>query len=110
MASMNTRLNIEKLNENSVQKHGGSKQVRSKQLGSGVKTGVHGDSNDDAAVAQRKLEVKQLEEKINTEYLVKEQEKVHLDIKVGAYIMVTEVLGQEGVKDNAAERKKLKEV
>ncbi|GJZ73870.1 hypothetical protein Tco_0638016, partial [Tanacetum coccineum] len=45
------------------------------------------DSNDDAAVAQRKLEVKQLEEKINTDYLVKEQEK-----------------------DNAAERKKLKEV
>ncbi|GJX35394.1 hypothetical protein Tco_0246951 [Tanacetum coccineum] len=34
MASMNTRLNIEKLDENIVQKHGGSKQVGLKQLGS----------------------------------------------------------------------------
>ncbi|GJU87524.1 hypothetical protein Tco_1295070 [Tanacetum coccineum] len=42
MASMNTRLNIEKLNGNIVQKHGGSKQVGFKQLGLGVKTGVHG--------------------------------------------------------------------
>ncbi|GJW79295.1 hypothetical protein Tco_0140977 [Tanacetum coccineum] len=42
MASMNTRLNIEKLDGNIVQKHGGSKQVGFKQLGLGVKTGVHG--------------------------------------------------------------------
>ncbi|GJT07603.1 hypothetical protein Tco_0842065, partial [Tanacetum coccineum] len=62
MASMNTRLNIEKLDENIVQKHGGSKQVGLKQLGSkqvgfkqlgqkqvgfkqpglGVETGFHG--------------------------------------------------------------------
>ncbi|GJW35849.1 hypothetical protein Tco_0058769 [Tanacetum coccineum] len=57
MASINTRLNIEKLNENTVQKHGGtskkldgnivqkhggSKQVGFKQLGPGVETGVHG--------------------------------------------------------------------
>ncbi|GJZ46882.1 hypothetical protein Tco_0600714 [Tanacetum coccineum] len=41
MASMNTRLNIEKLDGNIVQKHGGSKQVGFKQLGSGVETGVH---------------------------------------------------------------------
>ncbi|GJR95971.1 hypothetical protein Tco_0268145 [Tanacetum coccineum] len=34
MTSMNTRLNIEKLDENIVQKHGGSKQVGLKQLGS----------------------------------------------------------------------------
>nr|GEW16689.1 DnaJ protein ERDJ3B [Tanacetum cinerariifolium] len=79
MASMNTRLNIEKLDENIVQKHGGSKQVGFKQLGPGVETGVHGVhdekrvwfevelygaqgdreaevfqvSNDDTAVAQR---------------------------------------------------------
>nr|GEZ58330.1 hypothetical protein [Tanacetum cinerariifolium] len=33
MASMNTRLNIKKLDGNIVQKHGGSKQVRFKQLG-----------------------------------------------------------------------------
>ncbi|GJS71789.1 hypothetical protein Tco_0704630 [Tanacetum coccineum] len=95
MASMNTRLNIEKLDGNIVQKHGGSKQVGFKQLGPGVKTGVHevhdekrvwfevelqgaqGDreaevfqvSNDDTAVAQRRLEDKQPEEKTNTDCL-----------------------------------------
>ncbi|GJX23563.1 hypothetical protein Tco_0228008 [Tanacetum coccineum] len=42
MASMNTRLNIKKLDGNIVQKHGGSKQVGVKQLSPGVKTGVHG--------------------------------------------------------------------
>ncbi|GJT75579.1 hypothetical protein Tco_1042304 [Tanacetum coccineum] len=62
MASMNTRLNIENLDGNIVQKHGGSKQVGLKQLGckqvgfkqlsvkqvgfkqlgSGVETGVYG--------------------------------------------------------------------
>nr|GEX07807.1 hypothetical protein [Tanacetum cinerariifolium] len=41
MASMNTRLNTEKLNGNIIQKHGGSKQVGFKQLGPGVETGVH---------------------------------------------------------------------
>nr|GEW12680.1 retrotransposon protein, putative, Ty1-copia subclass [Tanacetum cinerariifolium] len=34
MASMNTRLNMEKLDGNIIQKHGGSKQVGLKQLGS----------------------------------------------------------------------------
>ncbi|GKB98158.1 hypothetical protein Tco_0984295 [Tanacetum coccineum] len=98
---MNTRLNIEKLDGNIVQKHGGSKQVGFKQLGPGVETGVHGVhdekrvwfevelqgaqrdreaevfqvSNDDTAVAQRRLEDKQPEEKTNTDSLVKEQEK-----------------------------------
>ncbi|GJW91997.1 zinc finger, CCHC-type containing protein [Tanacetum coccineum] len=97
MASMNTRLNIEKLDGNIVQKHGGSKQVGFKQLGPGVETGVHGVhdekrvwfevelqgaqgdheaevfqvSNDDTAVAQRRLEDKQPEEKTNTDCLVK---------------------------------------
>ncbi|GJV40884.1 zinc finger, CCHC-type containing protein [Tanacetum coccineum] len=101
MASMNTRLNIEKLDGNIVQKHGGSKQVGFKQLGPGVEIGVHGVhdekrvwfevelqgaqgdreaevfqvSNDDTAVAQRRLEDKQPEEKTNTDCLVKEQEK-----------------------------------
>ena len=111
MASMNTRLNIEKLDGNIVQKHGGSKQVGFKQIGQkqvgfkqlglGVKTRVHGvhvqkrvwfevklqgaqenceaeviqESNDHAVVAQRKLEVKQLEEKTNTDCLENEQEK-----------------------------------
>nr|GEY58302.1 zinc finger, CCHC-type [Tanacetum cinerariifolium] len=41
MASMNTRLNIDKLNGNIVQKHRGSKQVRFKQLGPGVETRFH---------------------------------------------------------------------
>nr|GFA81341.1 zinc finger, CCHC-type [Tanacetum cinerariifolium] len=94
MASMNTRLNIKKLDGNIVQKHGGSKQVGLKQLGSkqgfkqlgvkqvgfkqlgpGVETGVHKVSNDDSAVAQRRLEDKQPGEKTNTDWLVKEQEK-----------------------------------
>ncbi|GJT74394.1 hypothetical protein Tco_1041119, partial [Tanacetum coccineum] len=112
MASMNTRLNIEKLDENIVQKHGGSKQVGLKQLGSkqvgfkqlGHKQGAQGNrevevfqvSNDDAAVAQRLLEDKQLEEKTNTDCLVKDREKVHLGIKVGANITVTGVPGQKG--------------
>ncbi|GJV23345.1 hypothetical protein Tco_1376040 [Tanacetum coccineum] len=85
---MNTRLNIKNLDENNVQKHGGSKQVGSKKLGFGVKTGVHrvhvqnvrfevelqgakGNrkaegfqaSNDDAAVAQRKIEDRKHEER-----------------------------------------------
>ncbi|GJZ18376.1 hypothetical protein Tco_0554499 [Tanacetum coccineum] len=145
MASMNTRLNIEKLDENIVQKHGGSKQVGLKQLGSkqvgfkqlgpGVETGVHGVhdekrvwfevelqgaqgdreaevfqvSNDDTAVAQRWLEDKQPEEKTNTDCLVKEREKVHLGIKVGANITVTGVPGQEGAEGNVAGKKKVKE-
>ncbi|GJW26436.1 zinc finger, CCHC-type containing protein [Tanacetum coccineum] len=101
MASMNTRLNIEKLDGNIVQKHGGLKQVGFKQLGPSVETEVHGVhdekrvwfevelhraqgdheaedfqvSNDDTAVAQRRLEDKQPEEKTNTVCLVKEQEK-----------------------------------
>ncbi|GKA16861.1 hypothetical protein Tco_0696698 [Tanacetum coccineum] len=149
MASMNTRLNIEKLDENIVQKHGGSKQVGLKQLGSkqvgfkqlgqkqvgfkqlglGFETGFHGVqdkknvfglrwncrdreaevfqvSNDDTAVAQRRLEDKQPKEKTNTDCLVKERENVHLGIKVGANITVTEVPGQEGVEGNVVEKKK----
>ncbi|GKG34060.1 hypothetical protein Tco_0434219 [Tanacetum coccineum] len=62
MDSMNTRLNIKKLDGNIVQKHGGSNNL--------VLV-----SNDDTAVAQRRLEDKQPEEKTNTDYLVKEQEK-----------------------------------
>ncbi|GJT44311.1 zinc finger, CCHC-type containing protein [Tanacetum coccineum] len=69
------RLNIEKLDGNIVQKHGGSKQVGFKQLGPGVETGVHGVSNDDTVVAQRRLKDKQPEEKTNTDCLVKEQKK-----------------------------------
>ncbi|GKB51145.1 hypothetical protein Tco_0901898 [Tanacetum coccineum] len=66
-----------------VQKHGGSKQVRLKQLGSKqvrelkgiVKLRFFQVSNDDASVTQRQLEEKQLKEKTNTNCLVKKQEK-----------------------------------
>ncbi|GKE31825.1 zinc finger, CCHC-type containing protein, partial [Tanacetum coccineum] len=108
-----------------VQKHGGSKQVGFKQLGSkqvgfkqlGHKQGAQGDheadvfhvSNDDAALAQRRLEDKQLKEKTNMDCLVKEQEKVHLGIKVGENIMVTGVPVQEGAEGNVAKKKKVKE-
>ncbi|GJW11883.1 retrovirus-related pol polyprotein from transposon TNT 1-94 [Tanacetum coccineum] len=113
----------------------GHKQVEFKQLGPSVETGVHGVqvdkrvwfevelqgaqgnheaevfqvSNDDASVAQRRLEDKKLEEKTNMDCLVNEQEKVHLGIKVGANIMVTGVPEQEGVEGNVAEKKKVEE-
>nr|GEW23957.1 zinc finger, CCHC-type [Tanacetum cinerariifolium] len=66
-------------------------------------------SNDDVVVAQRRLEDKQLEEKTNTDYLVKEQEKEHLGIKVGAKSTVTIGPGQEGAEGNVAEKKKVEE-
>nr|GEX61306.1 zinc finger, CCHC-type [Tanacetum cinerariifolium] len=113
----------------------GVKQVGFKQLGPGVKTVVHGVqvdkrvwfevevhgaqgnretevfhvSNDDAAVAQRWLEDKQVKEKTSMNCLVKEQEKVHLSIKVGASIMVTGVSGKEDAEGNVAKKKKVKE-
>ncbi|GJV08061.1 zinc finger, CCHC-type containing protein [Tanacetum coccineum] len=90
-----------------VQKHGGSKQVGFKQLGPGVETGVHG--VQDEKLAQRWLEDRQPEEKTNTDCLVKEQEKVHLSIKVRANITVTGVPGQEGAEGNVAEKKKMNE-
>ncbi|GJX09325.1 hypothetical protein Tco_0199184 [Tanacetum coccineum] len=100
MASSITSFDIEKLDGNIIQNHGGSKQVGLKQLGSKQV------SNDDDAIAQRRLEDKQLEERTNTNCLVKEQEKVHLGIKVRADITVTGVPGQEGPEGNVAERKK----
>nr|GFA74278.1 hypothetical protein [Tanacetum cinerariifolium] len=54
-------------------------------------------------------DVRQLKENTNTDRLVKEQEKVHLGIKAGANIMVTEVPCQEGAEGNVAEKKKLNE-
>nr|GEX29851.1 hypothetical protein [Tanacetum cinerariifolium] len=71
MASMNTRLNIEKLDGNIVHVHGGLKQVGFKQLGPSVKTRVHG--VHDEKLAQRRLKDKQPKEKTNTDCLVKEQ-------------------------------------
>ncbi|GJY16385.1 hypothetical protein Tco_0386807, partial [Tanacetum coccineum] len=90
MASMNTRLNIEKLDENIVQKHREVHGVHDeKRVWFEVELqGAEGDheaevfqvSNDDTALAQRR-------------------------IKVGANIMVTGVPGQEGAKGNVAEKK-----
>nr|GEZ73170.1 zinc finger, CCHC-type [Tanacetum cinerariifolium] len=101
MASMNTRLNIEKLDGNIVQKHGGNSRDREAE--------VFQVSNDDTAVAQRRLEDKQPEEKTNMNCLVNEQKKVHLSIKVGANITITEVPGQEGAEGNVAKNKKVEE-
>ncbi|GJS28225.1 zinc finger, CCHC-type containing protein [Tanacetum coccineum] len=100
MASINTRLNIEKLNGNIVQKHGDSKQVVFTQLGPGVETGFHGVhdekrvwfevelqraqgdreaevfqvSNDDTAVDQRRLEDK------STQHCMKSEVAKHLGV------------------------------
>ncbi|GJT30464.1 retrovirus-related pol polyprotein from transposon TNT 1-94 [Tanacetum coccineum] len=71
--------------------------------------GVFQVSNNDAAVTQRRLEDKQLEEKTNTDCLVMERETVHLGIKVGENITVTEIPGQEGAEGNVSEKKKVKE-
>ncbi|GKB47608.1 zinc finger, CCHC-type containing protein [Tanacetum coccineum] len=107
------------------------KQVGFKQLGPGIETGVHRVqvekrvwfevelqgaqrdreaegfqvSNDDTAVAQRQLEDKQLEENTNTDSMVKEQEKVHLGIKVWANITVTGVTEQEGTEGSSGVEK-----
>nr|GEY56526.1 hypothetical protein [Tanacetum cinerariifolium] len=112
MASSITRFDIEKLDGNIIQNHEGSKQVGLKQLVHRVqidkcvwfevdlhgaqedrKAGVFQVSNDDDAITQRWLENKQLEERTNTDCLVKEQKKVHLRIKVGADITVTKAPG-----------------
>ncbi|GJZ85701.1 hypothetical protein Tco_0651040 [Tanacetum coccineum] len=94
MASMNTRLNIEKLDGNIVQKHGGSKQVGFKQLGPGVETG-----------GQRWLEDKHLREAKLRLLGITERRKVHLRYKSGGKY-VTGVPGQKGAEGNVAENKK----
>ncbi|GKA75407.1 hypothetical protein Tco_0781785 [Tanacetum coccineum] len=92
MASAITRFHIEKVELHGAQ---GDREAEVFQV-----------SNDDDAVAQRRLEDKQLEERTNTDCLIKEQEKVHLGIKVGTDITVTGVPGQEGPEGNVAGRKK----
>ncbi|GKE99648.1 hypothetical protein Tco_0022999 [Tanacetum coccineum] len=69
-----------------VQKHGDSKQVDKRVWFEVELHGAQGDreaevfqvSSDDAAVAQRRLKDKQLEENTNTYCLVKEQERYTL--------------------------------
>ncbi|GKB70510.1 zinc finger, CCHC-type containing protein [Tanacetum coccineum] len=123
MANINTRLNIEKINGNIVQKHGGSKQVGFKQLGLGVETGVHGVhdekhvwfevelhgaqgdhevevfqvSNDVTAVAQRWLEDKQPEEKTNTNCLVKESTQQCTKIGVAKHLGIAGLQEHNGL-------------
>ncbi|GKA19383.1 hypothetical protein Tco_0699298 [Tanacetum coccineum] len=64
---MNTRLNIKKLDGNIVQKEGAQGDCEAE---------VFQVSNDDTAVAQRRLK-DQHEEKTNTDCLVREQKKGH---------------------------------
>nr|GEZ00400.1 zinc finger, CCHC-type [Tanacetum cinerariifolium] len=143
MASMNTRLNIEKLDGNIVQKHRGLKQVglkqlgskqlgfkqlgvkqvRFKQLGLGVEIGVHevhdekhvcfevkiqgaqGNheakvfqvSNNDTAVAQRRLEDNQPEEKTNTDGLRSTQQCIKSE--VAKHLGVTGIHQHNGLVD-----------
>nr|GEU73017.1 reverse transcriptase domain-containing protein [Tanacetum cinerariifolium] len=118
-----TRLNIEKIDGNIVQKHGGSKQVGFKQLGPGVETGVHGVhdekrvwfevklrgahgdreaevfqvSNDDTAVAQRRLKDKQPEEKTNMDCLRSTQQCMKSE--VAKHLGVAWIQQQNGLVD-----------
>ncbi|GJX69771.1 zinc finger, CCHC-type containing protein [Tanacetum coccineum] len=95
-----------------VQKHGGSKQVRFKQLGHkqvgfkqlgpGVETRVHGVQDEKRVWFEVELQGAQGDREA-------EQEKVHLGIKVGANITVTGVLEQKGAEGNVAGKKKVKE-
>ncbi|GJR05502.1 zinc finger, CCHC-type containing protein [Tanacetum coccineum] len=123
MASMNTRLNIKKLDVNIVQNHGGSKQVGLKQLGPGVETRVHGVhdekrvwfevelqgaqgdreanvfqvSNDDTAVAQRRLKDKKPKENTNTECLRSTQQC--MKSRAAKHLGVAGIQQQNGLVD-----------
>ncbi|GKC57100.1 hypothetical protein Tco_1084698 [Tanacetum coccineum] len=94
MASMNTRLNIEKLDGNITQKHRGSKQVGFKKLGPCVKTGVHGVHVQKCVWFEVELQGAQKNH----------EDEVHHGANVRAVIMKTEVHGQEGAESNAFER------
>ncbi|GJT03475.1 hypothetical protein Tco_0824644 [Tanacetum coccineum] len=119
---MNTRLNIEKLDGNIVQKHEGSKQVGFKQLGPGVETGVHGVhdekrvwfevelqgaqgdreaevfqvSNDDTAVAQRRFGDRATEEKTNTDRLGPTQQ-LYAEVVFSKHLGVAVIQQQNGL-------------
>ncbi|GKB20541.1 zinc finger, CCHC-type containing protein [Tanacetum coccineum] len=58
-------------------------------------------SNDDAAVAQRRLEDKQLEEKANTYWFVKEQEKYMRSIAIAGLMVIKGRLGFTNVRTYA---------
>ncbi|GJW79294.1 hypothetical protein Tco_0140976 [Tanacetum coccineum] len=94
MASMNTRLNIDKLDGNIVQKHGGSKQAGFYQLGPCVKTGVHGVHVQKCVWFEVKLQGAQE----NHEFEVIQESDTH-----DAVAKKVKVPGQDGTKGNAAE-------
>ncbi|GJY57384.1 hypothetical protein Tco_0456499, partial [Tanacetum coccineum] len=83
MASMNTRLNIKKLDGNIIQKHG----VGFKQLGPGVEIGVHGVQDEKRIWFEVELQGAQGDREAE----------------------VNGVPGQEGAKGNVTEKKKVKE-
>nr|GEY69126.1 hypothetical protein [Tanacetum cinerariifolium] len=97
MSSMNTRLNINMVDRNIIQKHRGSKQVGLKQLSPGVETGVHEVSNDNTAVAQRRLEDKKPEEKTNTDCLRSTQQC--MKSRVAKHLGVAEIHQHNGLVD-----------
>ncbi|GJX80270.1 hypothetical protein Tco_0328419 [Tanacetum coccineum] len=139
MTSMNTRLNIKKLDGNIVQKHGGSKQVGLKQLGSkqvefkqlghGVETGVHrvqvekhvwfevelqgAQENHEAVVFQVSNDDAAVTQRRSEGKQLEENTNTDCSVKeqekVGANITVTGVPGQEDAEGNVAEKKKVKE-
>nr|GEY67097.1 zinc finger, CCHC-type [Tanacetum cinerariifolium] len=84
----------------------GHKQVRFKQIGPGVETRLYGVQVDKRVWFEVELQGAQGNHKAE---VFQEQEKVHLDIKVRANIMVTGVPGQEGSKGNVAKKKNVKE-
>ncbi|GKE75028.1 hypothetical protein Tco_1537069, partial [Tanacetum coccineum] len=127
MASMNTRLNIEKLDENIVQKHGGSKQVGLKQLGSkqvgfkqlgqNVETGVHGVQDAkrvwfevelQGAQGDREAGVFQISNDDNAVSQRRLEDK-QPEKKTNTDCLVTGVPEQEGAEGNVAGKKKVKE-
>ncbi|GKB88352.1 hypothetical protein Tco_0960624 [Tanacetum coccineum] len=101
-----------------VQKHRGSeqvvlnqldsKQVGFKQLGRGVETRVHVVHDEKHVWFEVELQGAQGDREAEF-FQVKEQGKVHLDIKVEANIMVTRVPVEEGAEGNVAKKKKVKE-
>ncbi|GJW80545.1 hypothetical protein Tco_0144520 [Tanacetum coccineum] len=114
MTSLITKFDIEKFDGNIVQNHGGSKQVGLKQLGF-KRVGLKhlGTIFESESMEYRMKNVfglrwncKELKGIVKLKFFKLEQEKVHLGIKVDADITETEVASQEGLKDNAAGRKK----
>ncbi|GKB91928.1 hypothetical protein Tco_0964200 [Tanacetum coccineum] len=107
MASMNTRLNIEKLDGNIVQKHGGSKQVGFKQLGPGVETGFHGVQDEKRVWFE--VELQGAQGNREAEVFQVSNDDAAVAQRCGGKHYVTGVPEQEGAEGNIAEKKKVEE-